>query len=98
MSFHAQGQALCAGSVSLARIAEAVGTPTYVYSADAISAEYRRLEAQAGGILHSMVFPGLRLAVEALLARDLATVLTELQRGLDTDEHAAFVKSSRKAS
>lgn len=45
MAFQLQGGALCAGPVSLARIAEAVGTPTYVYSADGISAQYRRLEA-----------------------------------------------------
>ena len=45
MTFQVQGGALCAGPVSLAGIAEAVGTPTYVYSADAISAQYRRLEA-----------------------------------------------------
>ena len=57
--------------------------------------EYRRLEPDTGGILHSTVFPGLRLAVEALLAGDVATVLAELQRGLDTDEHAAFVERLR---
>ena len=60
--------------------------------------EYRRLEPDAGGILHSTVFPGLRLAVEALLAGDVATVLAELQRGVDTDEHAAFVERLRTAS
>ena len=60
--------------------------------------EYRRLEPDAAGVLHSNVFPGLRLAVEALLAGDLATVLTELQRGLDSGEHAAFVKRLGTAS
>ena len=60
--------------------------------------EYRRLEPDAAGVLHSTVFPGLRLAVEALLAGELATVLTELQRGLDTEEHAAFVERLRAAS
>ena len=60
--------------------------------------EYRRLEPDTGGILHSTVFPGLRLAVEALLTGDVATVLAELQRGIDTDEHADFVKRLQAAS
>ena len=56
--------------------------------------EYRRLEPDAAGVLHSTVFPGLRLAQSsALLAGDLATVLTELQRGLGTDEHSAHSSS-----
>ena len=60
--------------------------------------EYRRLEPDASGILHSTVFLGLRLPVEALLAGDVATVLAELQRGVETDEHAAFVKRLQAAS
>ena len=60
--------------------------------------EYRRLEPDADGILHSTVFPGLRLVVEALLAGDVATVLAELQQGLDTDEHTAFVERLRAVS
>ena len=60
--------------------------------------EYRRLEPDTGGILHSTVFPGLRLAIEALLTGDVATVLAELQRGIDTDEHADFVKRLQAAS
>ena len=60
--------------------------------------EYRRLEPDADGILHSTAFPGLRLAVEALLAGDVASVLAELQRGVETDEHAAFVKRLQAAS
>jgi Uma2 family endonuclease len=53
--------------------------------------EYRRLEAE-DGIIRSRVFPGLHLAVEALLKGDLATVLNVLQRGTETEEHAAFVE------
>ena len=60
--------------------------------------EYRRLEPDAGGVLHSTVFPGLRLAVEALLAGDVANVLADLRRGLDSDEHAAFVKRLQAAA
>ena len=60
--------------------------------------EYRRLEPDAAGLIHSTVFPGLRLLVSALLAGDLGTVLAELQRGIGTDEHAAFVKPMAAAS
>lgn len=60
--------------------------------------EYRRLDPDADGILHSTVFPGLRLAAKALLAGNVPAVLAELQRGLDTDEHAAFVKRLRGSS
>ena len=60
--------------------------------------EYRTLEPDADGVLHSTVFASLRLAANALLAGDVATVLAELQRGLDTDEHAAFVKRLQAAS
>ena len=59
--------------------------------------EYQRLEPDAAWVVHSTVFPGLRLAVEALLGADIANVLAELQRGLDTDEHAAFLNRLRSA-
>src|SRR5262249_18427318 len=51
--------------------------------------EYVLLAPDENGVVHSRVFPGLRLAVQALLAGDLATVLAELQKGLGTPEHAA---------
>ena len=60
--------------------------------------EYRRLEPDAAGLIHSTVFPGLRLLVGALLAGDLASVLAELRRGIGTAEHAAFVERLRAAS
>ena len=78
MSFHAQGQALCAGSVSLARIAEAVGTPTYVYSADAISAEYRRLEAAFADVGAEICY-----AVKANANLAVLSLLNELGAGFD---------------
>lgn len=52
--------------------------------------EYRPLVPDAHGVLHSPHFPGLRLAVDALLAGDVAGVLSALQAGLGTPEHAAF--------
>ena len=39
--------------------------------------EYVRLEPDERGIVHSKVFPGLRLAMHALIGGDMATVLTE---------------------
>ena len=52
---------------------------------------YSKLQPDAQGVIASTVFPGLRLAVNALLAGDLATVLAELQKGIASDEHQAFV-------
>ena len=53
--------------------------------------EYIRLAPDGSGVIASQVFPGLRLAVLALLAGDMARVVAELQKGLGTAEHAAFV-------
>ena len=52
--------------------------------------EYIPLKADANQVIHSQIFPGLRLDVPALLKDDLAQVLAELQNGLATPEHAAF--------
>jgi len=54
--------------------------------------EYVPLAPDTSGVVHSQVFPGLRLAVAVLLEGDLAKVLAELQKGLGTPEHAAFVE------
>jgi Uma2 family endonuclease len=53
---------------------------------------YVPLEADATGIVRSEVFPGLWLAVRALLDGQLAEVLAVLQKGLATPEHQAFVE------
>ena len=53
---------------------------------------YVKVEPDANGIIESSVFPGLRLNVAALLAGDMATVLAELQRGIASPAHAAFVE------
>ena len=51
---------------------------------------YRPLQPDAAGLIHSRVFPGLRMAVEAMLRGDLATVLRALHHGLGSDAHRAF--------
>jgi Uma2 family endonuclease len=54
--------------------------------------EYAAQRPDAGGIIESSVFPGLRLNVLALLDGDLAKVLADLQDGLNSPAHAAFVQ------
>lgn len=54
--------------------------------------DYVLLAPDAEGIMRSRVFPGLWLAVEALLAGDLAAVRRFLDLGLATEEHATFVR------
>ena len=53
--------------------------------------EYVAQQADAAGVLRSRVFPGLWLDVDALLAQDMAKLLSVLQQGLAAPEHAAFV-------
>jgi Uma2 family endonuclease len=52
--------------------------------------EYVPLVADDRGIIRSRVFPGLWLAVPALLAGDMALVLSGLQEGLSSPEHQEF--------
>ena len=54
--------------------------------------EFRRITPGEDGLVRSGVFPGLWLDIPALLRGDLATVLSALQRGLATSEHAEFLK------
>lgn len=54
--------------------------------------EYIPLQPDNAGIVRSEVFPGLWLAIPALLEGNLAQVLAVLQQGLATSEHAAFVE------
>jgi len=54
--------------------------------------DYHRQPVDDQGILRSEVFPGLWLAVAALLVGDMATVLAVVQEGLQSPDHAAFVQ------
>lgn len=54
--------------------------------------EYVPLAPDEAGVVQSQVFPGLWLPVPALLAGDMAKVLAVLQSGLNSPEHAEFVK------
>ena len=57
-----------------------------------VAGHFEVLPAPADGIYRSSAFPGLWLDALALLAGDLARVLTVLQQGLSSPEHAAFVE------
>lgn len=54
--------------------------------------EYAPLTHDESGVLHSRIFPGLRLTAAAMLSGDLAGALAELQAGLATEEHRGFVE------
>lgn len=58
------------------------------------------LNPGADGLIKSEMFPGLWLDVAAALRRDTAGILTALQRGLRSPEHARFVADlqSRRTS
>ena len=51
-----RGRTLAFGGVSLAAIADAVGTPTYVYNADVIRRQYRLLSQALEGTPHRIAF------------------------------------------
>ena len=57
-----------------------------------VNEEYVPMVPDTEGLIESQTFPGLRLAVNALMGGDLATVLSELQKGLATTGHSEFVK------
>ena len=53
--------------------------------------EYRPLSPDGAGVVHSRIFPRLRLATDALLRGDLAAAIEEVRKGVGTPEHQAFV-------
>jgi Uma2 family endonuclease len=60
--------------------------------------EYIPLEPDESGVIRSQVFPGLNLKATSLLEGNLADVLAELQEGVDSAEHKAFVEGLKKKS
>jgi Uma2 family endonuclease len=54
--------------------------------------EYISFAPDAEGIVRSQVFPGLWLAVSALLAGDMLEVMATLQTGLASTQHQAFLQ------
>ena len=56
-----------------------------------VDGEYRPLPPDDDGVLHSRIFPGLRVDAAALLEGDLARALATLQEGVESTEHRRFV-------
>ena len=54
--------------------------------------DYRSLPVDRRGVIHSKVFPGLRLAVGAMAKGDLKGVIGEQRKGLRTRRHREFVE------
>jgi Uma2 family endonuclease len=54
--------------------------------------EYLSLAADIDGVIKSRIFPGLWLDVAALLTGDMTKVLTVLQQGLNSTQHAEFIQ------
>ena len=59
--------------------------------------KYVRLAANETGLLASRVFPDLWLNANAMLNGDLTRVVSDLQAGLATPEHAAFAQALANA-
>ena len=59
---------------------------------------YERLAPNAYGHHESEIFPGLRLAADALARGDLASVFAVARLGLESPEHAAFVEQLKPAN
>ena len=57
---------------------------------DCFELDYRPLAPGEDGVVHSRVFPGLRIAVSALLDGNLAEALAAVNRGVDSPEHRRF--------
>ena len=53
--------------------------------------EYRLQAPDEVGVLRSQVFPGLQLAIDALLRGDMQQVLAVSQEGIDSEAHQDFV-------
>ncbi len=59
--------------------------------------QYTPLQPDEAGVIESKIFPGLRLNVAAMLARDLAKALADLQDGISSESHAAFMNHPNAA-
>ncbi|HXQ27083.1 MAG TPA: diaminopimelate decarboxylase [Candidatus Acidoferrales bacterium] len=73
-----QDQVLYCEDVSLARVADAAGTPAYVYSRASIEAAYRRLDRAFGSLPHTLCY-----AMKANSNLSVLRVLARLGSGFD---------------
>jgi Uma2 family endonuclease len=61
-----------------------------------VDGEYSLLQPDPEGIIRSRVFPGLWLAIDALLSNNMQHVLAVLQQGLQSAEHQDFMQGLSK--
>jgi Uma2 family endonuclease len=61
-----------------------------------VKGRYTSASPDARGVIRSRVFPGLWLNVPALLAGEMSKVFDTLNQGLQSKQHAAFVKRLAK--
>jgi Uma2 family endonuclease len=61
-----------------------------------VDGEYSLLQPDSEGIIRSRVFPGLWLAIDALLSNSMEQMLAVLQQGLQSAEHQDFVQGLSK--
>lgn len=73
-----QGASLVFGGVRLTEIAKAVGTPTYIYNAEVIRRQFRRLDQALGSIPHRICF-----AVKANSNLGVLRIFRDLGAGAD---------------
>jgi diaminopimelate decarboxylase len=73
-----QGDSLFLGKVSLTEVANEVGTPAYVYNAEAIRSRYRSLDRALGSLPHRICF-----AVKANSNLAILRILRNLGAGAD---------------
>ncbi len=76
--FHYRGDTLCCEDVPLPAIADAVGTPVYVYSRGAIEAAYRAYDDALSGVEHLICY-----SVKANSSIGILGVLVQLGAGAD---------------
>jgi Uma2 family endonuclease len=57
-----------------------------------VDGDYQQLTPDSDGIIRSQVFPGLWLAVEALLSNQMTHVLEAVQQGVQSPEHKRFMQ------
>ena len=76
MSFHSHEGVLHAGTVSLLDVAAAAGTPTYVYSGEAMAAQYEALQ-------HAFPGAGICYAVKANSNLGVLSFMRDLGAGFD---------------
>jgi diaminopimelate decarboxylase len=85
--FTYRGDELCCEGVPLAKIAEEVGTPVYVYSRGELERAYRAFDAALDGIPHRVCY-----AVKANSTLGILHVLIGLGAGADIVSHGELVR------